>query len=229
MCFGSATDLWGTNLSFGEIVIIYQEDLYLSSVKKQKVFSNRINMIAMIKNLLKKEESHKGNIQIPSFPESDIMEVREFAKNGWKLGSTHGLSHWQRVERNGIILSMENGRIRDDINIKVVRFFAYLHDKCRLNDWTDIEHGVRSANMLPTIRETILKDFTDEEVSLLENACRYHTTAHRTGNPTIDVCFDADRLDLGRVGILPDPKRMATKQGAYYASNLHLINRLGAL
>ena len=74
-----------------------------------------------------------------------------------------------------------------------------------------------------------MKDFTDEEVSLLESACRYHTTAHRTGNPTIDVCFDADRLDLGRVGILPDPKRMATKQGAYYASNIHLINKLGVL
>ena len=180
----------------------------------------------MNKKLLKKEGSHMENIQFPSLPESDILEVREFAKIGWRLGSTHGLSHWQRVERNGIILSMENGQIRDDINIKVVRFFAYLHDKCRLNDWTDIEHGVRSANMLPTIRKTILKDFTDEEVSLLERACRYHTTELRTGNPTIDVCFDADRLDLGRVGIVPNPKRMATEQGAYYAANIHLIEEL---
>ena len=62
-----------------------------------------------------------------------------------------------------------------------------------------------------------MKDFTDEDVSLLERACRYHTTELRTGNPTIDVCFDADRLDLGRVGIVPNPKRMATEQGAYYA------------
>ena len=39
------------------------------------------------------------------------------------------------------------------------------------------------------------------------------------GNATIDVCFDADRLDLGRVGILPEPEKMATKQGAYFAKH----------
>ena len=129
------------------------------------------------------------------------------------------------MERNGIILISENGGIREDINIKVVRFFAYLHDKCRLNDWADLEHGVRSADMLPSIRNTILRDLTDEEVSLLGKACRYHTTEHHTGIPTVDVCFDADRLDLGRVGIVPNPKRMATEQGAYYAKNLHLIKQ----
>ncbi|MBO5699384.1 MAG: hypothetical protein J6R79_05215 [Bacteroidaceae bacterium] len=156
-----------------------------------------------------------------------IEGVRNFALSGWKLGETHGLSHWQRVERYGILLSMENGRFRDDINIKVVRFFAYLHDKCRLNDWDDLEHGVRSAEMLKIIWNTILKDFTDEEVALLEKACRYHTTELRTGIPTVDVCFDADRLDLCRVGITPNPKLMASKQGAFYATNMHLLTAEG--
>lgn len=183
-------------------------------------------MIKWIKKLLNKEETSKESIRLLTLPESDIWEVREFALNGWELGDTHGLSHWQRVERNGILLSMENGCVRKDINIKVVRFFAYLHDKCRLNDWTDLEHGVRSADMLPTIRNTILKDFSDEEISLLDKACRYHTIEHRTGIPTVDVCFDADRLDLGRVGIVPYPKRMATEQGAYYAENIYLIEQL---
>ena len=182
-------------------------------------------MIGWIKNLFKKKSVSKESIQLPILPESDILEVRNYALKDWKLGETHGLSHWQRVERNGILLSLENGRIREDINIKVVRFFAYLHDKCRLNDWADLEHGVRAADMLPTIRYTILKDFTDEEVALLEKACRYHTTEQRTGIPTVDVCFDADRLDLCRVGIAPNPKRMATKQGAYYAANIHLVDK----
>ena len=180
-------------------------------------------MISWIKKFFKKEERPKEIIQLPILP--DILEIKEFASNGWELGETHGLSHWQRVERNGIILSTENGAIRQDVNIKVVRFFAYLHDKCRLNDWADLEHGVRSADMLPTIRDTILKDFTDEEVALLEKSCRYHTTEHRTGIPTVDICFDADRLDLGRVGIVPNPKLMATEQGAYYAANIHLIDK----
>ena len=181
-------------------------------------------MIKRIRGFFKSKEQSKVNICLPDLPESDIREVREFALDGWKLGRTHGLSHWQRVERNGILLSTSNGCIREDIHIKVVRFFAYLHDKCRLNDWKDLEHGVRAADMLPTIRDTILKSFTDEEVSLLEKACRYHTTELRTGIPTIDVCFDADRLDLCRVGITPNPKLMASKEGAYYATNIHLLN-----
>lgn len=185
-------------------------------------------MIKRTRGFFKSKEQSKVNICLPDLPESDIREVREFALDGWKLGRTHGLSHWQRVERNGILLSTSNGCIREDIHIKVVRFFAYLHDKCRLNDWKDLEHGVRAADMLPTIRDTILKSFTDEEVSLLEKACRYHTTRHRTGNPTIDVCFDADRLDLGRVGIVPNPKLMATEQGAYYARNIHWIDNLNS-
>ena len=174
----------------------------------------------------KDAEVKNTELRLPTLPEIGIEEVREFAQKGWELGEMHGLPHWQRVERNGILLSTENGIIRKEVNIKVVRFFAYLHDKCRLNDWGDLEHGIRSANMLPTIRETILKDFTDEEIALLDKACRYHTTERRTGIPTVDVCFDADRLDLGRAGIVPNPKLMATEQGAYYAANIHLIENL---
>ena len=83
-------------------------------------------VINWIKDIFKKKP--KESIQLPTLPELDILEVREFALNGWVLGETHGLPHWQRVERNGILLSLEKGRIREDINIKVVRFFAYLHD-----------------------------------------------------------------------------------------------------
>jgi uncharacterized protein len=178
------------------------------------------NMKAIFSFLKEKDASKES---VPQLLESEVSEVKEFALNGWRLGETHGLSHWQRVERNGILLSTENGTIRNDINIKVVRFFAYLHDKCRLDDWDDLKHGVRAADMLSTLKDTVLKDFTDEEIMLLEKACRYHTTVQRTGIPTVDVCFDADRLDLGRVGIVPNPMLMATEQGAYYAVNIHLI------
>ena len=173
----------------------------------------------MLHRRLHKDKSNKAEtvLQLPMLP--DIHEVKEFALNGWELGETHGLPHWQRVERNGILLSLQNGRIRDDINIKVVRYFAYLHDKCRLNNGKDLKHGSRAADMIPTIRATRLRELNDEEVILLEKACRYHTTERRTGDPTIDVCFDADRLDLGRVGIRPNPKLMATEQGARLAAD----------
>ncbi len=161
-------------------------------------------------------------VTLPSIKEWDgLEEVKRFVLNGWALGAIHGQAHWQRVERNGIILSLEKKdgalQLRKDVNIKVVRLFAYLHDKCRRSDGADLEHGKRSADMLLTVRDTMLKELTDEEFSLLEQACRLHTIEHKTGIPTVDVCFDADRLDLGRVGIEPLPERMATEQGAFYA------------
>ncbi|MBR5467333.1 MAG: hypothetical protein IKU79_08040 [Bacteroidaceae bacterium] len=159
-------------------------------------------------------------------PPCNIERVREFAQEGWTLGETHGIYHWRRVERNAIVLATDNGVLRRDVNIKVVRYFAYLHDKWRHDDGWDLEHGPRAAEMISTIRHTILSDLTDEEVCLLQQACRYHTSKHRTGNATIDTCFDADRLDLGRVGITPDPLRMASQQGAYYANNLQLLKRI---
>ena len=165
--------------------------------------------------ILKKRK--KDEIVFPKYDESEIAEVRDFVLQSWEMGDTHGLSHWQRVERNGLLLSMQDGEFRSDVCIKVVRYFAYLHDSCRENDGGDIEHGVRAANMLHKIRHTILKDFNDEEFALLETACRLHTTKHRTGNITVDICFDADRLDLGRVGLVPNPKLMATSMGAHYA------------
>lgn len=165
-----------------------------------------------------------SEILIPEVLGFDLNPIIDFATEGWSLGDTHGLAHWQKVERNGIILGMviRDGVLcyRDEVNMKVVRSFAYLHDKCRVNDEFDSEHGVRSADLIYTIRDTILKDLSDDEIMLLDKACRYHTTLHRTGIPTVDVCFDADRLDLGRVGIDPDPKKMATSQGAYYTTVL---------
>lgn len=67
--------------------------------------------------------------------------------------------------------------------------------------------------------EVNLKTLTDEEFLLLQEACRLHTVELKTGNPTIDACFDADRLDLWRVGIAPDPNRLATKKGKEIARN----------
>lgn len=181
-------------------------------------------MIEWIQNFFSKKEERPLTLQLPALPEFDIVDVREFALNGWILGETHGLPHWQRVERNGILLStgIREGVpfIRKDINIRVVRLFAYLHDKCRLDNGMDLEHGVRAARMLHTLRNTILKQLTDEEFSLLEMACRLHTTVLRTGNLTVDTCFDADRLDLERIGIIPFHNKMATQNGKYWAVHL---------
>jgi hypothetical protein len=47
-------------------------------------------------------------------------------------------------------------------------------------------------------------------ISLLHSSCRIHNGAPPQSNPTLAVCLDADRLDLGRVGITPDPQLLST-------------------
>ena len=143
-----------------------------------------------------------------------IKEIREYAHSRWRLGSLHGIRHWDRVCENGQKL------LTPDVNPLVVGLFAYLHDSCRMDDGEDPYHGQRAAEWIDTLRNTYLKDVSDEEIELLKEACRLHTIKHKTGNPTIDACFDSDRIDLWRVGIIPDPARLATEKGKEIASNI---------
>ena len=136
-----------------------------------------------------------------------IKRVREYVLADPRERGCHGIDHWDRVYANGQLL------ITRKVNPLVVGLFAYLHDYCREDDGIDLEHGPRAADFIGTVRDTLLKDVCDKDIHLLKEACRLHTIEDRTGNPTIDACFDADRLDLGRIGIEPDPVRLATKKG----------------
>ena len=142
-----------------------------------------------------------------------VEEIRRYVQAKWTLGALHGIRHWDRVYENGQKL------LTPDTNPLVIGLFAYLHDSCRIDDGEDINHGQRAAVWIDTLRNTYLKDVSDEEIELLQEACRLHTTELKTGNPTIDACFDSDRLDLWRVGIIPDPTRLATEKGKEIASN----------
>lgn len=128
----------------------------------------------------------------------------------------HGMSHLERVEQNGRKIALHY----PEAHLNVILAFAYLHDACRTSDSYDLEHGPRASFLVDEIRNTILRSFSDEEIDELKTACYLHTTSHRTGNITVDICFDADRLDLGRVNIKPDPTKMATVAGAKMASEL---------
>lgn len=150
------------------------------------------------------------NIEIK---EKLVQDIRNFAQAQWTLDNLHGISHWDRVYKNGQLL------MTPDVDPLVVGLFAYLHDSCRVNNGADLEHGPRAAEWLETIRDTYLKEVSDEAFFLLQEACRLHTKMHKTGNATIDACFDADRLDLWRVGITPDPEKMATEKGKEIAQN----------
>ena len=128
------------------------------------------------------------------------------------ISEVHGIVHWKQVEHNGLLLASEI-----DADIVVVRLFSLFHDSKRANDGKDIAHGSRGAEFAKACFEEHRFEITQEQFDKLYHAYKFHTTEHRSGDATIDTCYDADRLDLGRVGIVLAPAKMATAYGATIA------------
>jgi len=140
----------------------------------------------------------------------DFQKIHDFVYEQRSIGeySVHEPEHWAQVEFNGLLLAKMNGADAD-----VVRLFALFHDSRRINDSYDKMHGPRGAELARKVRTELLP-IDDEKFSMLYLACMAHTVADRTSVVTVDTCFDADRLDLVRIGVMPDPARMATPEGA---------------
>lgn len=116
----------------------------------------------------------------------------------------HGVVHWARVLENGLRVADATGADRE-----VVTLFALFHDARRVNEYRDEGHGWRGGHLARTLRG-MLVHLDDARFELLFEACRLHTDGLTTGDPTLLACWDADRLDLGRVGITPRLDRLCT-------------------
>ena len=116
----------------------------------------------------------------------------------------HGASHWTRVRENGLRLAEATGA-----EPKVIELFAFFHDSRRLNDGHDPEHGQRAAMFAQSLAGSGF-NLDPINLDLLLTACRGHSDGMTNGDITVQTCWDADRLDLGRVGIKPDPTRLCT-------------------
>jgi uncharacterized protein len=117
----------------------------------------------------------------------------------------HGVAHWARVMENGLRLAEETGA-----NVEVVRLFAVLHDSRRRSECTDPNHGPRAAEYLCTLQGSLF-ELSKPDLRILHAACAGHTHERTHPDLTVQTCWDADRLDLGRVGILPDPHYLCTE------------------
>ncbi|AWM35965.1 hypothetical protein GobsT_62930 [Gemmata obscuriglobus] len=118
---------------------------------------------------------------------------------------THGVVHWARVLENGLRIAEANGADRE-----IVTLFALFHDSRRVNENRDDGHGLRGGELARSLRGELVH-LGDDRFELLFEACRFHTDGGVTGDRTLLACWDADRLDLGRVGVTPDPRRLGTK------------------
>ncbi len=121
-----------------------------------------------------------------------------------ELHGIHGVAHWTRVRENGYRLARDTGADKG-----VVALFAALHDCCRETDGYDLGHGERAAEFAASLRGSLVALPGDRFESLFE-AIRDHEKGFTRADVTVMTCWDADRLDLGRVGIRPDPKRLCT-------------------
>jgi uncharacterized protein len=119
-------------------------------------------------------------------------------------GGYHGLDHWVRVLVNGRKLAEVTGA-----NLGVVELFAAFHDARRLNEDYDPVHGVRGAAFAREMQGQWF-DLDDNGMKLLTEACEQHSDGLIDADITVQTCWDADRLDLGRVGIIPDPRYLCT-------------------
>jgi uncharacterized protein len=128
------------------------------------------------------------------------------------LGSIHGPHHWRRVEQNALQLAVEN---RADVT--VVRLFAMFHDSCRENDSHDPEHGLRAARWAASLHGTAFS-IDHARLETLTEACIGHDKGYTSPDMTIGTCWDADRLELTRVGVRPDPAYMSTAAGRALAA-----------
>ena len=132
-----------------------------------------------------------------------IKEIRRGYTLSWR--GIHGVTHWARVLENGSRLSVLTGA-----RLSIVRLFAVFHDSRRINEDHDPNHGRRGASLAADLRGEFF-EMSDEDFALLRIACSDHTGGKTDGDVTVQTCWDADRLDLGRVGIRPHPDHLCTQ------------------
>ncbi len=133
----------------------------------------------------------------------ELMEViwKEFSLS---LDGIHGTGHWARVRENGLRLAELTGA-----KPEVVELFAYLHDSQRLSDGFDPGHGRRAAEFAERLQGSLFT-LADRDLELLVYACYHHSREITEAEITVQTCWDADRLDLGRIGIRPNPPYLCT-------------------
>ena len=131
------------------------------------------------------------------------------------LKGIHGTSHWARVCYNGRLLQY----LSKDGDLAVIELFAFIHDSQRLSDSGDEEHGPRAA-VFAIEQNSKLFNLNDYQLEKLVAACNGHTAQLFHDDLTVQICWDSDRLDIGRCKTHIDPAYLGTK-----AAKLEAVQR----
>ena len=116
----------------------------------------------------------------------------------------HGLNHVKRVVENAkTIAKNECPNHYDDIVMG-----AYLHDIGRVNDNGGNEHALQGFEIS---KQLLAKYWPHLDHRKILTAIKEHADSLITDDPLIGSIWDADRLDLTRLGIKINPELLSTK------------------
>lgn len=124
-----------------------------------------------------------------------IVEVLKGARKG-----IHGVGHWFNVSRVGILLAEATGG-----DTTVALLFGFYHDCRRDSDGYDPLHGERASHLVLEHFHKGWVSISQVQLDALVEACSGHSKGYRSRDPVVSACWDADRLDLPRVGTQTDP------------------------
>jgi uncharacterized protein len=122
---------------------------------------------------------------------------RQFKINWW---GHHGVRHWARVRSNARLIAQHV----PGVDVAVTDWFAVLHDAGRRNEYDDPEHGWRDMAYVRKLhRDNGMLGLNGRQFYQLLMALEHHSHPAEPMSITVAACWNADRLDLGRVGITP--------------------------
>ena len=167
----------------------------------------------------------------------DVVDtVRELA---WHVSDLHGVAHWARVYRYGKALA--SGLRLHPTYKDCIEIFAWTHDLARIDDSGGPQHAKDGARYFDAYVSMVFPHLTSMQCNIIHTAIYHHAEGisadegwhegwftHLDGSKddilnTIGCCWDADRLDLLRLDMEPDPNRMSTP---FWDSLLPLSKRL---
>ena len=99
---------------------------------------------------------------------------------------------------------------QENVDKDILSLFALFHDSCRENDFADLNHGPRASKLLTELFHHKKLPISIHHFNKLHFACKHHTDTTFSENLTIGCCWDADRLDLTRIGVFPDHNMLNT-------------------
>lgn len=145
---------------------------------------------------------------------------------------THGVSHWERVAQVGMDIGRELKL--DNVALWSIKAFGWTHDLWRTHDGRCRKHGRDGFENLLSLDCKLIQQLPEQERELIRLAIRYHSDGFIAGEAfdlglfetvelneqrIVDIvgcCWDADRLDLARIGMIPRRCLISTELCHYF-------------